>query len=135
MLKLAFRLGTSDRGVSAVEFALVAPVLLMTLLGAIDFGRMFYLRQGLEYAAQAGARYYVLNTTAASSVVTAYVQSKMPAGTESSVTVDLVDNRNCSGSPQVTCTNITATISFAFAGFIPIGPMTLRASAQAIRLF
>ena len=134
MLKLAFRLRTSDRGVSAVEFALVAPVLLMTLLGAVDFGRLFYLRQGLECAAQAGARYYVLNTTAASSVVTAYVQSKVPGVSGSSVTVDVVDTPSCNGSPQVTCSTITATVGFAFTGFIPIRPLTLRASAQAVRL-
>lgn len=135
MVTLALRLGASDRGVSAVEFALIAPVLLITLLGAVDFGRMFYLRQGLEYAAQAGARYYVLNTNAASSVVAQYVKSKMPGGSGSSVTVDLVDTPSCNGSPQVTCTTITATLGFAFAGVIPIGPLTLRASAQAVRLF
>lgn len=134
MVKLAFRLGASDRGVSAVEFALVAPVLLMILLGAVDFGRMFYFRQGLEYAAQAGARYYVLNAQAASSVVTAYVQSKMPGGSGARVTVDLVDVPSCNGSPQVTCTTITASFGFAFSGVMPIGPLTLRASAQAVRL-
>ena len=134
MLKLALRLAASDRGISAVEFALLAPVLLTTVLGAIDFGRMFYLRQSLEYATQEGARYYMLNAKATSSAVTAYVQSKVPGGNGLSVTVDLMDTPSCNGSPQVTCTTITASFGFAFTGFMPIKPLTLCASAQAVRL-
>lgn len=128
------RLWANCDGVSALEFALVAPVLLMLLLGAVDFGRMFYYRQGLEYATQAGARYYVLNANAAATDVTTYVKGKMPGGSGPSISVSYVNTTNCNGTPQVTCTTITATYDFAFAGYIPIRPLTLRASAQAVRL-
>jgi hypothetical protein len=41
---------------------------------------------------------------------------------------------SCNGSANVTCTTITATYTFNFAGYVPIGALTLRATAQAVRL-
>lgn len=45
------------RGSSAVEFALVAPVLLLLMLGTVDFGRLLWLTSTVEHAATAGARF------------------------------------------------------------------------------
>lgn len=45
-----------QRGQSLVEFALILPVLLMLLLGLIEFGFVFAHHQGLEYATREGAR-------------------------------------------------------------------------------
>jgi Flp pilus assembly protein TadG len=53
------RLGSSRRGQSLVEFALVLPMLLVLLLGIADFGRVFNAGITLEAAtrdaAEAGA--------------------------------------------------------------------------------
>jgi Flp pilus assembly protein TadG len=43
-------------GQSLVEFALILPVILMLLLGLIEFGFVFAHDQGLEYATREGAR-------------------------------------------------------------------------------
>ncbi|MGH7917026.1 MAG: TadE/TadG family type IV pilus assembly protein [Candidatus Binataceae bacterium] len=40
-----------------MELALLLPLLLMLLLAAADFGRLFYLSIGLDSAARAGAQY------------------------------------------------------------------------------
>jgi uncharacterized protein (UPF0333 family) len=40
-----------------VEFALVLPLLLLLILGAMDFGRMFYTKMILTNAAREGANY------------------------------------------------------------------------------
>ena len=45
------------RGVSAVEFALVLPVLLTLVGGAVDFGRCFYTHIAVTNAARAGAEF------------------------------------------------------------------------------
>ncbi|MEA3325890.1 MAG: TadE family protein [Chloroflexota bacterium] len=42
---------------SLVEFALVLPMLLLLILGAMDFGRMFYTKMVLTNAAREGANY------------------------------------------------------------------------------
>lgn len=45
-----------DRGSSAVEFALVFPLMLLLLFGIIDFGRMAFERINVTAAAYEGAR-------------------------------------------------------------------------------
>lgn len=45
-----------DRGAAAVEFALVAPLLLLIVFAIISYGVMFSFRQGLSQAAAEGAR-------------------------------------------------------------------------------
>lgn len=46
----------SRRGVSAVEFALLAPVLMLFGLGTLEYGRLAWTQEALEAAAAAGAR-------------------------------------------------------------------------------
>jgi Flp pilus assembly protein TadG len=47
----------SERGANLVEFALVAPVLVILLLGIADVGRAFYDYISLTNAVREGARY------------------------------------------------------------------------------
>ncbi len=51
----------SQRGSSLVELAIVIPFLVLLALGAIDFGRAFYLSIEVANAARAGAQYGVKN--------------------------------------------------------------------------
>jgi Flp pilus assembly protein TadG len=50
-------------GTTALEFAFVAPVFLLLLLGAVELGRALKMRSGLQYAVQQAARCAVVNTT------------------------------------------------------------------------
>lgn len=50
------RIGRDETGVSAVEFALIAPVLLMMLMGLFDFGYNMYTDALLEGSIQKAAR-------------------------------------------------------------------------------
>jgi Flp pilus assembly protein TadG len=128
------RLAIDRRGAAIVEFTILAPVLLALILGTVDVGRMFYVRQGLEYATEEAARYYTLNPSTASSTVTAQLRSKMPGGMGPSVNVAYADTASCNANVHVTCTTITATYAFAFAaGYLQIGPKTLRSTAKAVR--
>ena len=45
------------RGAAIVEFAVVSPLLVLLLVGTIDFGRVFYTAMALTNAARAGAQY------------------------------------------------------------------------------
>ncbi len=53
-----------ERGAAAVEFALVLPLLLVLLLGIIDFGLYFYNDLQLTHVARNAARYLSVNKTA-----------------------------------------------------------------------
>jgi Flp pilus assembly protein TadG len=48
-------------GASAVEFAVVAPVFFLVVLGIIEFGRMVMVQQVITNAAREGARIAVLD--------------------------------------------------------------------------
>ena len=58
------------RGQSLVEFALVVPILLLMLVGIIEFGRAWNVSQTVTYAARQGSRVAaVLNATGSDPVV------------------------------------------------------------------
>ena len=46
----------SERGASAVEFAFIAPVLILLVLGIVEFGRAFQVQGTLSAAAREGVR-------------------------------------------------------------------------------
>lgn len=48
--------GSTERGAAAVEFALLAPVLFMVVLGTMEFGRAYNAQMTLTNAAREGAR-------------------------------------------------------------------------------
>ncbi len=51
-----------------MEFALILPVMMLLLLIAIDFGRLFYLYVGVTNAAREGAAYAAQNPSNASGI-------------------------------------------------------------------
>jgi len=54
--RLHWRSGRHERGVALVEFALVAPVLILLVLGIFEFGNAWRQTAGIERAVQQGAR-------------------------------------------------------------------------------
>jgi Flp pilus assembly protein TadG len=53
----------SERGAAAVEFALLAPVLIMILLGIMEFGRAYNVQTTLTNAAREGVRNMAINNS------------------------------------------------------------------------
>lgn len=51
-----------DEGAIVVEFALVIPVLVLLLIGAVDFGRLAVVGVAISSAAKAGAQYGAQST-------------------------------------------------------------------------
>ena len=69
-----------------VEFAVIAPLLFLFILGILEFGRMVMVEQFLTNAAREGARRGILEQTTASDVQTA-VTDYLTGGTVSGATV------------------------------------------------
>ena len=97
------------RGIAAVEFALVAPILLALMVGIIDLGFAFSAQIKVQLAAQAGARYAQLHgfdtakiSTAVTSA-TALSVSASPAPTQSCGCVS-GNSVSLSGTPPCTTT-------------------------------
>lgn len=57
----ARRTGTTQRGANMLEFAFIVPVILLLAIGAVDFGRAYYLGIEVAGAARAGAQYGAQN--------------------------------------------------------------------------
>jgi Flp pilus assembly protein TadG len=57
-----------ERGASAVEFALVAPILILLVFGIVQFSITYNRQQGLHAAAREGARIASLPQTTSSQI-------------------------------------------------------------------
>jgi Flp pilus assembly protein TadG len=80
------RLATDSDGVSAVEFALIAPVLLMMVMGIFDLGHNMYTTSMLQGAIQQSARNSTIegaasNPAALDAIVTTAVRAISPNST------------------------------------------------------
>lgn len=69
----------SESGQAAVEFALVLPLLLVVLLGMIDFGFGFNYWIQQTQLASTGARYAAVSSAPGGGTVQAYVRSRATA--------------------------------------------------------
>jgi hypothetical protein len=64
------------RGQALVETAIMMPVILILLLGAIDFGRLFFTWAGLHQAARIGANHASIDSTTTSAEIPAIIQTE-----------------------------------------------------------
>ncbi|MBT3990634.1 MAG: pilus assembly protein [Rhodospirillaceae bacterium] len=64
-------------GVTAVEFALVAPAFFGLIYGTIETGRFFYVKSALQNAVDQSGRFVTLNTTADDTTITDYVKTRL----------------------------------------------------------
>ncbi len=86
MLKKKLR---DERGVTAVEFGLIVPILLILVLGIIEFGHAFQVQGTLSSAAREGARRMALQNdpSEARDAVQAAAGSLRPGITDAQITI------------------------------------------------
>ena len=93
------RRGLGERGAALVEFALLLPVLMMIVLGTIDFGYLINRSTLLDNAAREGAREAVFDSDAVA--IEARVRAAAPSLDQSLLTVtlscQLADGSACPG--------------------------------------
>lgn len=97
-----------ERGAAAVEFALVVPILLVLVLGIIEFGRAYQVQTTVSAAAREGARSMALGNDADTARQT--VKDYFP---ELALTDDqiAISPATCSGGEAAT---VTITRPFGF---------------------
>lgn len=107
-----------DRGAAAVELALILPILLVLVMGIVQFGLTFSQWLEMEHAAREGARWGSLGY--ASSVIKAKVREDAPglspALTDAQISVMPADPLSHPGE------SVTVQISYDSPIFPVIGP-------------
>jgi Flp pilus assembly protein TadG len=105
------------RGATAVEFALIAPVLFAVLFGIIDFGRAMMSLDLLAHAARGGARVGVLANKSTDDIKAA-ANAALDAGgidhTNASIAVT-VNGNGVDASTAVTGDQVQVTVSVPFS--------------------
>jgi Flp pilus assembly protein TadG len=123
------------RGAAVVEFAIVAPVLLLLLLGMIECGRMIMVQQSITTAAREGARTAIVEGTSASSA-TASVQSFLSGTGIRGATVTVGPNKTGS-VPHGQPITVTVSVPFSEVSWLPhpffFGRKTLTSTATMRR--
>jgi len=92
-----------DRGAAALEFALVLPILLILVLGIVEFGRVFNVQISVTNAAREGARVMAIRNSPADARAAAIAAAPAvnPAISAGNITVAPTD---CDGGGTVTVT-------------------------------
>jgi Flp pilus assembly protein TadG len=66
----------ANQGAALVELALVTPILLALVIGAVDLGRAYYVKIEMENAAHAGAEYGSRNPSDTAGITAAATQKQ-----------------------------------------------------------
>ena len=108
----------SRRGAAVVEFAVVAPILILLIMGMIECGRMIMVQQILTNASREGARRAVLEAAdvgEVNSVVNEYLASTSVTG--ASVTIDPTSLSTLGFGDRVT---VTISVPFDDVSWLPV---------------
>jgi Flp pilus assembly protein TadG len=114
-----------QRGTSALEFGLTAPVFFLFLFGIIEAGLLFWTQIGLQHGAEMAARCATVNSILCPSsdptAITSYA-------TQQTFGLNL-PSTTFSYTPQVCGNQVKASYAFKFPDIFNIAPLTLTAKA------
>jgi Flp pilus assembly protein TadG len=103
-----------ERGAAAVEFAMVAPLLILLVLGIAEFGRAYYLQTMLSGSAREAVRAVALKNDPAAGTAAGKAAAKAAASplalTDGQIKVDVA----CTATPAAG-TNAKVTITYPMA--------------------
>lgn len=110
-----------ERGANALEFALIAPILILLLLGIVDFGRGYNAQVTLTHAAREGARECSFGNDGAAAATAA------AGGYGSDPSFGASCDNTCAtpGDPAT----VTVNYTFDFITPLPFGPIAMSESA------
>jgi len=120
--------GKRTEGVSAVEFALILPVLVLIVFGSIDFGNLFYQWNIVNEAAREAARIYATATSAPSAAsVQTTLRTAYDPNNQYNLTVKPFTTQTIGNYTQVTAwvTESVTLLTPVISQFIPNNPTTV----------
>ena len=125
------RLKWDVAGATAVEFAVVGPVLFILVFGIIQTGLLIFTKQQLHYAVESAVRSVMINPAMAESEIRTHILNKMSTINDSDLVVIAPIGTTFLNSIEMR--NIIAEYDFNF--FVPysnLSSMTLTSNGYAI---
>jgi len=120
------RTDARERGASAVEFAIIMPVILLLVFGIIGYGVMLAFRQSLSQAASEGARAAVgAPAGATTGVAQDAIQSALSTYGKSctgGVTCTISAPAPCAGDSSHDCVQVTVSYPYRDHPIVPNVP-------------
>jgi hypothetical protein len=114
------RSSDDDRGAVIVEFALIVPILLILLVGIVNFGVAYNTQIALQGAAREGARALALGNSAIDAV-----------NASGGVAMSVSSQTGCPAGGSDAFATVVTSKDFTFGiPFVPIGTRTLTATAS-----
>ena len=120
-----------DRGSQLVEFALIFPLLLLVVMGVVDWGLMFQRYEVLTNAAREGARVAALPDYG-SADVTARVNQYLTGTGITATTTYLTPTAVDVGGTCITLTGATVTYDYSFIGLGRLIQIVMRGSTNPL---
>lgn len=106
-MSLRAALRRNERGAAMLEFALLAPVLLTVVIGAVQMGILFFANTGLQHAVGEGARLAAIFPRPTDTEIRERITSSLP-----------LDEEDAVGEPEIEYrqrgTNDVADISWSY---------------------
>jgi Flp pilus assembly protein TadG len=123
------RLWRNQRGATAVEFALVAPIFLIMAFGVVEMARAMFIKSALQFAVEETSRYALVNTSVSTTTLSTYANTSLSnsganiTGASFSVVQETTGSR--------TFMSITGTYNFTvLVPLVPIPDVTLSAKSR-----
>ncbi|WP_460580807.1 TadE/TadG family type IV pilus assembly protein [Humibacter ginsengisoli] len=129
------RLLRCESGAEAVEFALVIPVILLIVFGAIEFGRLYNEQIQLTGAARSAARVMAIDssTVITGSELQSWAPALSPTLTASgNLALSYLDASGAAASACSTGGTVTATLNYAAPLLTRLWGPTMSLSAKAV---
>ncbi|HEX8644306.1 MAG TPA: TadE/TadG family type IV pilus assembly protein [Allosphingosinicella sp.] len=130
MRSLLTRLRRDRSGVTAIEFAILAPVLVFIIIGIAQMGALFYGHAALRNAVSEGARFATIHPRPTTAEVVARINANRPsgaAGTFGTPSVTYTQNATTGYWRADVSMTYSATLDFVLLKM----PLTLSYSRQA----
>jgi len=118
--------GARQRGVAAVEFAVVAALFFTLLMGAVEMSRLLWTWNAAAEATRLGARLAVVCDMGDTSIVDR-MRERLPYLKASDVTIDYLDPGNAPNTcSPATCKSVRVTLSgYTHVPIIPFVPLSI----------
>ena len=118
--------GRDEKGVAAIEFAFIGPILFILILGVADLGRYFWIGHEVDHAIEAVLRDAAVKKNMSESDVTSLLRARL--GNVSQFTISTTYTGSTADTPRLLTINISS--SFKPLGFLSFLTLPIAGTGQ-----